>query len=108
MFLLSGSGGLKGEFTNFDNVILKEGRREGRGEKGRDAKVLQTYIQTDRHTDRHTDPPTKRVLKIFLLGEKSLKKGPRRQPMPSGPPFFVPDTRGSIFMMFKYFPNVQL
>ena len=113
MFLLSSSGGLKGEFTNFDNVILKEGRGEGRGEKGRDAKVLQTYIQTD----RHTDPPTKRVLeehsllKIFLLGEKrgnTLKKGPRRHPMPSGPPFFVPDTRGSILMMFKYFPNVQL
>ena len=36
---------------------------EGRGKKGRRAKVLQTY----RHTDRHTDPPTKRVLEEHSL-----------------------------------------
>ena len=61
MFLLSGSGGLKGEFTNFDNVILKEARGgerregEGRGEKGREAKVLQTYIQADIQTLRRSE-----------------------------------------------------
>ena len=49
--------------------------------------------------------------KLFPLGEKmenTLKKGPRRHPMPSGPPFFVPDTRGLTLMKIKYASNVQL
>ena len=35
------------------------------------------------------------------------KKGPRWHPMPSGPPFSVPDTRGLTIMQIKYASNIQ-